>query len=150
MPDTAVNEVPVRLRWYPPLFEPGAESHRFAYEKEAPLSNDYYRRERTPSGIAAPHADGSAGHAHTKEEKKMAGDSHGHSSAGAGTVAKALGAAVVVVLLLFALKYLFAPTVIPPAPGTFGGGYVAGAPRNPAECKARGGTDLGRGCLGYR
>ncbi|HVU75792.1 MAG TPA: hypothetical protein VHD38_03085 [Candidatus Paceibacterota bacterium] len=34
--------------------------------------------------------------------------------------------------------------------GTPGGGYVAGAPRNAAECAARGGTDTGRVCSGYR
>lgn len=29
-------------------------------------------------------------------------------------------------------------------------GYIPGAPRSPQECVQRGGTDLGRGCLGYR
>lgn len=29
-------------------------------------------------------------------------------------------------------------------------GYLPGAPRNPEECRARGGVDLGRGCKGYK
>lgn len=34
--------------------------------------------------------------------------------------------------------------------GTVGGGYVAGAPRSPQECAARGGTNTGRGCSNYQ
>ncbi|HVU75793.1 MAG TPA: hypothetical protein VHD38_03090 [Candidatus Paceibacterota bacterium] len=33
--------------------------------------------------------------------------------------------------------------------GTPGGGYVDGAPRSAAECRARGGIDTGSGCRGY-
>lgn len=29
-------------------------------------------------------------------------------------------------------------------------GYIQGAPTSPQECLRRGGTDLGRGCYGYR
>jgi hypothetical protein len=35
-------------------------------------------------------------------------------------------------------------------PGTPGGGYIPGAPRNSNECIARGGTDTGQGCRGYK
>lgn len=41
------------------------------------------------------------------------------------------------------------PRIAGAAPGTPGGGYVAGAPRSPAECIARGGTDTGTGCRNY-
>lgn len=37
-----------------------------------------------------------------------------------------------------------------PRLGEPGGGYVEGAPRNRAECLARGGTDTGQGCRGYK
>lgn len=59
--------------------------------------------------------------------------------------------------------YVPAPIVVPTPPTVAGaaiygprsiitrpgGGYVPGAPTNPAECVARGGTNTGRGCVGY-
>jgi hypothetical protein len=108
MPEKAIHEIPVRMHWYPPRFEPGAEPHRFAYEKEAPLSNEYYRRELTPSGIKAPHVSDTAGHTHTDktEEKKMAGDSHGHKDGG-GFVEKGgiiLACLIATIVLVFAIR----------------------------------------------
>ncbi|HVU75791.1 MAG TPA: hypothetical protein VHD38_03080 [Candidatus Paceibacterota bacterium] len=99
---------------------------------------------------------------------EKAHDDHG---SGGGTMGKALGLGVAAVIIGFGALIVIqgisniaqgnppfsnmtaassnARTTGPFA-GTPGGGYVPGAPRSPDECRARGGTDTGRGCSGFR
>jgi hypothetical protein len=107
MPEKAIHEIPVRMHWYPPRFEPGAEPHRFAYEKETPLSNEYYRREQTPSGIKAPHVSGTAGHTHTdKTEEKMSGGGGSSGGSGGGVLVGVVGGTIVVLVAIALLNWM--------------------------------------------
>ncbi|MFA7309677.1 MAG: hypothetical protein WC050_02120 [Candidatus Paceibacterota bacterium] len=116
-------------------------------ETQAPAVRDYYRdRPLPPTEGGDPMATPAAG---------------GGGGGGASKAWNIVWIAVAVLILLYGFKHFVNGEPLfgtggyavqgqfRSGPGTPGGGYVRGAPRNAAECVKRGGTNTGRGCDGY-